>query len=209
VNPLRFYGISNGSFYASTDGGVSFAALATGLPVPAQFKAVPGREGDVWVAGGTETTTYGLWHSTNGGATFARLANLEEADNIGFGLARRARRIPALYTERAGGGVRGIYRSTNAGGTWTRINDAQHQYGSTGGRSRATRASSARVPVDERTRDRLWRRGSGHAGLLAVGGAGGALARARRVRAPARSRSRARAGSRRAVAFSATGCRRA
>jgi xyloglucan-specific exo-beta-1,4-glucanase len=133
VNPLRFYGLSNGTFYASTDGGATFAALATGLPVPAQFKAVPGREGDVWIAGGTETTTYGLWHSTNGGATFARLANLEEADNVGFGRAAAGQTYPAMYTSAQAGGVRGIYRSTNAGASWTRINDALHQYGSTGG----------------------------------------------------------------------------
>jgi hypothetical protein len=133
VNPLRFYGLLNGQFYASTDGGATFAALASGLPVPAQFKAVPGREGDVWVAGGTETTTYGLWHSTNGGAAFARLANLEEADNVGFGMAAAGQNYPALYTSAQAGGVRGIFRSTDAGGAWTRINDAQHQYGSTGG----------------------------------------------------------------------------
>jgi xyloglucan-specific exo-beta-1,4-glucanase len=133
VNPLRFYGLANGAFHGSTDGGATFAALATGLPVPAQFKAVPGREGDVWVAGGTETTTYGLWHSTNGGATFARLANLEEADNIGFGQPAPGQAYPALYSSAQAGGVRGIYRSTNAGTSWTRINDAQHQYGSTGG----------------------------------------------------------------------------
>ena len=47
---------------------------------------MPGRDGDIWLAGGTGTS-YGLWHSTNSGASFTRLSNVQEADNIGFGKA--------------------------------------------------------------------------------------------------------------------------
>ena len=133
VNPMKFYGVANGTFYVSTNGGASFTAAATGLPTPAQFKAVPGREGDVWVAGGTETTSYGLWHSTNGGASFTQLTNIEEADNIGFGKAATGQAYPALYTSAQIGSVRGLYRSIDAGASWTRINDDQHQYGRTDG----------------------------------------------------------------------------
>ena len=135
VNPLKFYGYANGTFYLSTNGGTSFAATgAAGLPSPpVQFKAAPGREGHVWLAGGTEGGTYGLWRSTDNGATFARLAGLQEADNIGFGLAASGQSYPALYTSAQANGVRGIYRSTDTGATWTRINDNQHQYAFTGG----------------------------------------------------------------------------
>jgi photosystem II stability/assembly factor-like uncharacterized protein len=133
VNPMKFYGVANGTLYVSTNGGANFTAAATGLPTPTQFKAVPGREGDLWLAGGTETTSYGLWHSTNGGASFTRLANMEEADNIGFGKAATGQSYPALYTSAQVGSVRGIYRSVDAGATWVRINDDQHQYGRTDG----------------------------------------------------------------------------
>src|SRR6185436_11331992 len=49
VNPSKFYGFKSGTFYVSTDGGKTFAARATGLPLagPVRFKAVPAREGDI------------------------------------------------------------------------------------------------------------------------------------------------------------------
>jgi photosystem II stability/assembly factor-like uncharacterized protein len=136
VNPNKFYGFKSGTFYVSTDGGKTFAATAaTGLPLsgPVRFKAVPGREGDVWLAGGAETdNTYGLWHSTNSGATFTKLANVEEADNIGFGKAATGQTYLALYAVAQVAGVRGIFRSIDAGQTWVRINDDQHQWGRAG-----------------------------------------------------------------------------
>src|SRR5690349_13787938 len=38
VNASMFYGFANGTFYASTNGGTSFTARATGLPATAHFK---------------------------------------------------------------------------------------------------------------------------------------------------------------------------
>src|SRR5215475_12889837 len=43
VNPMKFYGFANGTFYLSTNGGANFTAAATGLPSNSKFKAVPGR----------------------------------------------------------------------------------------------------------------------------------------------------------------------
>ncbi|RSD07878.1 xyloglucanase [Amycolatopsis eburnea] len=133
VDPKRFYGFAAGKFYVSTDGGATFTATAaTGLPTgSAHFKAMPGVAGDVWLAGGSGTT-YGLWHSTDSGASFTKLAGVTEADNIGFGKAASGRTYATLYTIAKIGGVRGIFRSDDAGGSWTRINDDQHQYGNIG-----------------------------------------------------------------------------
>lgn len=39
----------------------------------------------------------------------------------------------SLYTSAQIGGVRGLYRSGDAGATWIRINDARHQFGITNG----------------------------------------------------------------------------
>ncbi|MDH2428430.1 xyloglucanase [Sphaerisporangium sp. TRM90804] len=135
VDPMKFYAFSNGTFYVSTDGGASFtASAATGLPATnwnLRVKAVPGREGDIWVAGGATWTTYGLWHSTDSGATFTRVSGVEQADNIGFGKAAPGRAYPALYTGALIGGQRGLFRSDDAGASWVRVNDDRHQYGGT------------------------------------------------------------------------------
>jgi hypothetical protein len=132
ANGNKFYGFLNGVFYVSTNGGQSFAATtATGLPTSGQFKAVSGREGDIWFAGSGPTGVYGLWHSTNSGVNFTRLANVDQADTVGFGKAATGQTYPAIITSAQIGGVRGIFRSDDVGVTWVQINDAAHQYGMT------------------------------------------------------------------------------
>lgn len=132
VNPLKFYAFANGAFYSSTDGGQTFTATgASNLPpagTSAQFKATPGHEGDIWLAGGSTTTVYGIWHSIDGGATFFKLWNVAAASTIGFGMPARFHKYPALYSSAEVSGVWGIYRSDDAGFSWLRINDDQHQY---------------------------------------------------------------------------------
>ncbi|QGZ49081.1 xyloglucanase [Streptomyces sp. QHH-9511] len=134
VDPRTFYGFKSGTFYVSRDGGLSFTAKATGLPAKGnvRFKAVPGAAGDIWLAGGARDATYGLWHSTDAGASFTRVGGVEQADTIGFGKAAPGATYPALYSSAKVGGVRGIFRSTDAGASWVRINDDAHQWGWTG-----------------------------------------------------------------------------
>jgi hypothetical protein len=126
VNKSKFYGFSGGTFSVSTNGGASFtASAAKGLPTAAQFKAVPGREGDIWLAGDPG----GVWHSTDSGATFTQLTSVTGAVAIGFGKAAPGQTYPALFAVATVGGVRGIFRSDDVGATWVRINDDAHQYG--------------------------------------------------------------------------------
>ncbi|MGC9664963.1 cellulose binding domain-containing protein [Planosporangium sp. 12N6] len=130
VNPKKFYGVSGGRFYRSTDGGATFTATAaTGLPTGTpRFGAVPGREGDIWLAGGAN----GLLHSTDSGATFTKVSSVGSAINIGFGKAAPGQSYQALYLVGTVDGVTGVFRSDNAGTGWVRINDSQHQYGNAG-----------------------------------------------------------------------------
>ncbi len=135
VNSNKFYGFRSGTFYVSTDGGTNFAATpATGLPSAGdvRFKAMPGIEGDIWLAGGTESNVYGLWHSTNSGASFTKLVYIQKVDTIGFGKAAPGQSYMTLYASAQINGVRGIFRSIDAGATWVRINDDRHQYAWTG-----------------------------------------------------------------------------
>ncbi|MFI5550376.1 cellulose binding domain-containing protein [Streptomyces sp. NPDC051738] len=135
VDPKTFYGFKSGKFYVSSDGGATFtASSASGLPSgdSVRFKALPGVKGDVWLAGGATDGAYGLWHSTDGGASFTKLSGVEQADTIGFGKAATGTSYQTLYTSAKIGGVRGIFRSTDKGATWTRVNDDAHQWGWTG-----------------------------------------------------------------------------
>ncbi|MFE9968445.1 xyloglucanase [Streptomyces sp. NPDC005525] len=140
VNPAKFYAYASGDFYVSSDGGESFGrTAATGLPTDGnvRFKAVPGHEGDIWLAGGTDkdgtSTPYGMWRSTDSGATFTRIEAVDQGDAVGFGKAAPGAPYPAVFTSSRIGGVRGIFRSDDAGRTWVRINDDRHQYAWTGG----------------------------------------------------------------------------
>ena len=104
---------------------------ASNLPpagTSAQFKATPGHEGDIWLAGGSATTVYGIWHSVDGGNSFFKLSDVDAASTIGFGKPAPFHKYPALYSSAEVCGIWGIYRSDDAGFSWTRINDNQHQY---------------------------------------------------------------------------------
>ncbi|MET1072340.1 MAG: sialidase family protein, partial [Umezawaea sp.] len=159
VNAKRFYAFSNGTFYTSTDGGSSFTATAaTGLPASnwnVTVKALPGGEGEIWVSGGATWTNYGLWRSTNGGATFTRVSTVEQADNIGFGKAAPGRTSPALFTCARISGRRGVFRSDDTGRTWVRVNDDTHQWG----------AASAAITGDPAIYGRVYLAGYGRGTL--------------------------------------------
>lgn len=135
VDPLAFYAFAAGTFYASRDGGETFtASAAPGLPAKGnvRFKAVPGLRGEVWLAGGAPDGVYGMWRTTDGGASFHRLPGVDEADVVGFGKAAPGASHPAVFASCKVHGKRGIYRSDDAGRHWVRINDDRHQYAWTG-----------------------------------------------------------------------------
>jgi xyloglucan-specific exo-beta-1,4-glucanase len=137
VDAARFYVFVAGTMYLSVDGGASFAASpAAGLPVEGnvRFKALPGRSGELWFAGGNVVGgIYGLWRSADGGVTFTRWANVDEADTVGFGKPAPGRSYPVIYSSAKIKGVRGIFRSDDAGRKWVRVNDDKHQWAWTGG----------------------------------------------------------------------------
>ncbi|MDX3105976.1 cellulose binding domain-containing protein [Nonomuraea angiospora] len=128
VNATKFYGLNGGRLYLSTNGGATFTATAaSGLPANGKIKAVPGKEGDLWLAGDG-----GLWHSTDSGASFTKLPGITNSVNVGFGKAAPGGTYMAIFAVATIGGVTGLYRSDDAGANWARINDDKHQWGNMG-----------------------------------------------------------------------------
>ncbi|MFI8171549.1 1,4-beta-glucanase [Streptomyces sp. NPDC085931] len=130
VDPARFYAFdtTTGTVFASTDGGLTFTAGATGLATgDAEFQlaAAPGRTGDLWLS----LKGNGLWRSTDGGATCTRVGSCRASHTLGFGRAARGAAYPALYLVGSTGTITAVYRSDDEAKTWTRINDDRHQWG--------------------------------------------------------------------------------
>jgi photosystem II stability/assembly factor-like uncharacterized protein len=136
----RFYALdfTTGRLFTSTDGGRSFVAFAPqGLPADTKrdeptwheaawpLMATTGRAGDLWFV-----SKMGLYHSSDGGRTFARAAGDSVAvDVLGFGKRPDGKDYPALFAIGTRGNLKAIWRSDDAGETWLRVNDDQHQYG--------------------------------------------------------------------------------
>jgi photosystem II stability/assembly factor-like uncharacterized protein len=141
VNPQQFYAYDPqvGRLHVSTNAAVSFALgdaafrpedgtvgrFGFGGARNAALFVAPGVAGDVWLA----SLANGLWHSTNGGTTFTRMESVTEAQSLGFGKAAPGRDYPALFLSGKIGQASGLFRSDDAGATWVRINDDEHQYG--------------------------------------------------------------------------------
>jgi xyloglucan-specific exo-beta-1,4-glucanase len=132
VNSAKFYAYDPdaGAMFVSGDGGSSFSAAAT-LPTDGarRVRAVPGVEGELWVA----LNGAGLTRSVDSGSSFQAIAAVQSCRAFGFGAPKTAGAFPAVYIwGAAGGGPRGLYRSDDAGASFVRINDDAHEYGGPG-----------------------------------------------------------------------------
>ena len=147
VNPRRFHAMDlfGDRLFASDDAGLSFSSRPLGLPdgpVPRpataphnqsargderggqdRLYATPGREGELYLA-----AFHGLYRAAEG-KPFVRLAAVSEIHAFGFGRAAPGQDAPALYLVGTVQGRHGVFRSTDAGASWQRINDDAHQWG--------------------------------------------------------------------------------
>jgi photosystem II stability/assembly factor-like uncharacterized protein len=138
VDPAKFYALdfANGTVYASTDGGWSFAAIEShSLPdlsddTPRNreamwpLRATTDREGDLWYVSHS-----GLFHSTDSGATFTAIDGAPAIIALAFGKPPANSSYPAMYCLGTLDGVKAVWRSDDRGASWIRINDDQHQWG--------------------------------------------------------------------------------
>ncbi len=122
------------SVYVSTNYGASFTLVNTitntgAIPAPGWYEVFPravfGQAGEFWV------NSMNLYRYTNAGATRTQIANVTGALGVGFGKADSPTYThPAVYLIGTVGGTYGFFRCDDGvGTTWTRINDANHQYG--------------------------------------------------------------------------------
>jgi hypothetical protein len=128
-NLFYAYDRTNGKFWVSYDGGVNFYNTTTLSAWGNDHIGVaPGIQGDIWVP----MYNQGLMRSTNSGSTFTQVGGVTECRGIGFGKAATDSNYPTIFIWGIVNGVRGMYRSTDAGNTWLYISDWAHQYGADG-----------------------------------------------------------------------------
>ncbi len=131
VNASKFYAYeqTTGKFFISTDGGKNFSNSLTISSWGSKImRSVPAKEGDIWLAGYWD----GLKRSTNSGTSFTKFANVQECSAVGFGKAATGKTFPTVYIWGKVNNVVGVYRSTDEGTNWVRVNDDAHQYGGPG-----------------------------------------------------------------------------
>lgn len=129
-NYFYIYNPNDGKMYVSSNKGISFSALGnpgwTSVPWSTTLiRTVLGYEGHVWVP----LADYGLKYSTNHGQTYTAIPNVTYCRAIGIGKAAPNATYPTLFIWGTVGGVKGLFRSTDKGANWIRINDDAHQYG--------------------------------------------------------------------------------
>ena len=126
-----FYADAADGVFVSTDGGRTFKPTKTKPPTAGiGMRATPGHAGHLWMTCG-KAGVAGLWHSTDGGDTWKRVAanDIVVAKQVGLGAPPPGRDYPAVFIGGTVGQTRGFFRSDDAGGTWVRVNNDAHQYG--------------------------------------------------------------------------------
>lgn len=129
VNGNKFYVYTGGKIYVSTDAGVTFTSSVAGLASTyitnsQVIETTPGKEGDIWIAAYDQ----GLYHSTNSGAGFTKIANVQLAKSVSIGKASAsAPNNPAVYVYGTINNLtNGLFRTTDNGATWEIISAPVH-----------------------------------------------------------------------------------
>lgn len=123
INPNKFYAVGDGVVYYSEDGAKTFTKSDALASSNAKLYTSATAEGDVWLCSGM------IMHSTDGGKTFEPIKTIT-ADCIGFGAGQNDGDPQTIYAMGSVEGLGdGIFRSTDSGQTWDKINDNNHLFG--------------------------------------------------------------------------------
>jgi len=134
-NAFFAYNWGSKNLYKSSDGGANFEPVGK---LPAQFsdyhcklRAVPGKSGQLFFTPGFNNHNFNdgamgpLFESTDGGATWKQVSGTEKIIDVAFGAPAPNSNQPTYYVSGqmlgSTGSVRGIFQSTDAGKSWSRI----------------------------------------------------------------------------------------
>ena len=130
VDPKKFYAISGGMVYASEDGGFNFTATGAVLTDSCVLTPSGKKSGVIWACGGSYPMV-----SEDGGKTFT-LVKTANATALGLGAPKKSGGDETIYimgNDNVEGNKTphgdGIYRSTDNGKSWQRLNDDDHLFG--------------------------------------------------------------------------------
>jgi len=137
-DPKGFYALDfeRSRIAVSDDGGQSFAFVPSmGLPEhacaiqprahdPWPLLVAPQRAGDLWLA-----CRGHLYHSVDGGRNFTERRSDVAVTALTFGKSRDEGGYPTVFAIGARGDLEAIWRSDDAGASWLRVNDSDHEYG--------------------------------------------------------------------------------
>jgi VCBS repeat-containing protein len=125
---------ADGGIWRSTDGGSSWQHVATSSYTPDEDNTVPPtcyqdlastptRAGHLWFCGGTigSGQTFGLYRSTDYGATWTHVAGTDRGNAVACGKAADGASYPAVYYYGELNGVNGVWRSTDNAQNWDLI----------------------------------------------------------------------------------------
>lgn len=129
VKPGVYYGLSRGRLSISTNGGATFTTIQAGLPRRGILTALPDAQGDIWLTGGWQGSR--LYANTGSAAApdLTAVSGVEQAYHLAYGKAAPGTDRLTLFLDGRIAGQWGLYRSTDGGSAWIRINDGEHQWG--------------------------------------------------------------------------------
>lgn len=128
VNPNKIFAESGGTLYVSTDKGKTFKEFLDVMVANADIVANPEKEGDLWIAAGI------VFHVENAGEDGCEMVapntDMQSVKCLGLGKGEKDGDPVAIYIiGECNNNGEGVYRSTDGGNTWKRINDDTHRWG--------------------------------------------------------------------------------
>ncbi len=125
VLPNTFYLYDQG-VYETTNGGVSWTEVhgqVSASDGDLQLQSVPGEAGNLFYSGGYMygSAPVGFYQSTNQGATWTAVANVEGVTAFGFGAPAPGQSYPSIYIVGDVNNVYGIWQSNDDAHSWVQI----------------------------------------------------------------------------------------